>query len=264
MTNSPKELLLIGANGRMGAMFHRRWTAAGYISRCLDLEKTGGGHNILPMERLEYFLPGVQAAVLCVPCSALAGLLRLLGPHLDPEQTVLLDITSVKTLPMQWMQEAFAGPVVGTHPLFGPDPGPEEANVALVRGDNAADRHMHFVEKLFRDIGCIPFLATAREHDAAVARVQSLNFVSSAAYFATLSGYTGLERYITPSFTRHLNAARKLLTKDAAMFREFTDANPFFAEALQELQRVLSRAGSGELAEICREALVWYTQDPKT
>lgn len=262
MTDRSKDLLLIGGNGRMGAMFHRRWAAAGYTPYSLDLEKSASGQGALSVERLNQLLPKVQAVVLCVPCSALAELSQLLATKLDPEQ-ILLDITSVKTLPMQLMQTAYSGPVVGTHPLFGPEPGPDATRVTLVRGENAADRHVAFVEKIFCDIGCEPFLATAEEHDAASARVQSLNFVSSAAYFATLAKHRGLERYLTPSFTRHLDAARKLLTKDAAMFCEFTEANPFFAEALRDFQETLARAGKGELSDVSCSASSWYAHQPE-
>ena len=263
MTDKSKELLLIGGSGRMGTMFHKRWAAAGYTPYSLDLEKNASGQSALSTKRLDHLLPKVQAVVLCVPCSALAELSQLLAAKLAPEQ-ILLDITSVKTLPMQLMQAAYSGPVVGTHPLFGPEPGPDATRVTLVRGDNAADRHVAFVEKIFRDIGCEPFLATAEEHDAASARVQSLNFVSSAAYFATLAKYKGLERYLTPSFTRHLGAARKLLTKDAAMFCEFTEANPFFAEALKDFQETLSKAGKGELSDVSCRASSWYAQEPES
>ena len=262
MMDISQALLLIGGKGLMGSMLNRRWTAAGYATHCLDLEKNDDGQSALSTVRLAQILPTMQAVVLCVPCSAVAELSRLLGAQLGQEQ-ILLDITSVKALPMQWMQEGFAGPVVGTHPLFGPEPGPESTGVVLVRGDKARDRHAAFAEKLFRDIGCEPFFATAQEHDAATARVQSLNFVSSAAYFASIAGHKELERYITPSFTRHLESARKLLTKDAAMFCEFTEANPFFAQALHDFQETLRKTGQGGLAEVSRSAAAWYASGLK-
>lgn len=38
-----------------------------------------------------------------------------------PEDCILCDLTSVKTKPLQAMLKAHEGPVVGLHPMFGPE-----------------------------------------------------------------------------------------------------------------------------------------------
>lgn len=69
-------------------------------------------------------LPGADAVFLCIPAGAMAEVLPHLVPHLDGRQ-ILADITSVKS--SLWaMERAYAGPVVGTHPLFGPKPQPSD------------------------------------------------------------------------------------------------------------------------------------------
>jgi prephenate dehydrogenase len=68
----------------------------------------------------------------------------------------------------------------------------------------------------------------------------------------------GLERFATPSFARSLEASRTMLTRDAAMFREFTGANPFFPEALAELQACLEQASAGGLETVSDLAASWY------
>lgn len=59
---------------------------------------------------------------LAVPISALQGVLERVVPHLTPG-SLLLDVCSVKELPLRWMLRAVPDSVelVGTHPMFGPD-----------------------------------------------------------------------------------------------------------------------------------------------
>ncbi len=247
-------LLLIGGAGRMGTMFRRRFAAAGHIAAVLDLEE---GEPGLRPERLAQALPQARAVILCVPWSAVEETARQAAAFMRPDQP-LLDICSVKVLPMRSMEAAFGGPVVGTHPLFGPEPAPQDNRIALTPGKNARDADLALADALFRSIGCETFVCAADEHDAASARIQSLNFASSAAYFALLSGHDGVERFLTPSCVRHKEAARKMLTRDAAMFREFTEANPFFPGAVREFQALLGKAADGGLEGLARDAAGFY------
>ena len=51
-----------------------------------------------------------------------------------PKGAILCDVCSVKVNPLAQMLEAYDGPVVGTHPLFGPEPKPEDPlRVAVMR-----------------------------------------------------------------------------------------------------------------------------------
>ena len=38
-----------------------------------------------------------------------------------PKECILADVTSIKAQPLQAMLEVHDGPVVGLHPMFGPD-----------------------------------------------------------------------------------------------------------------------------------------------
>lgn len=50
------------------------------------------------------------------------------------------DVGSVKTLPIAAMVEGYAGPVVGTHPLFGPEPAADDGlRVAVMDGRPGVD-----------------------------------------------------------------------------------------------------------------------------
>ncbi len=219
-----------------------------------------GTERGIPRDALVRAVQGARAVVLCVPAPALEPLLALLGPLLSPRQ-VLLDITSVKMTPMLLMERFHHGPVVGAHPLFGPSPASGDLPVALTPGARAEEEHTALAETLFRAIGCRTFRTGAEEHDRAVAFVQGLNFVASAAYFASLAHREDILPFLTPSFRRRLEGARKLLTEDAPMFQGFTSANPMTRDALHTYRLFLDLAESGGLPEVVRRASWWYERE---
>lgn len=252
-----EHIAVVGSHGRMGALFCREWTAAGHTVRGVDRVAASGGGAALGGHDLDRAVTGAAVVVLCVPAPAMDEVLALVTPRMDPG-ALLADICSVKVLPMRAMEASHAGPVVGTHPLFGPGNNRQGAKVALVPGTRAGQVQCDVMAKLFRAMGCETFTTTAEEHDAASAVSQSLHFTLSAAYFATVNRFEGIETYITPSFKRYMNAARKELTVNAAMFREFTEANPLFPATLAEVTARIDQAGKGGLDAIIREACAWY------
>ncbi|MDR2076753.1 MAG: prephenate dehydrogenase/arogenate dehydrogenase family protein [Desulfovibrio sp.] len=246
-------LCVVGGKGRMGSLFLRECARAGYPVRGLEkAPDQDDGAAALSLSRL---------VLLCLPVTALESALRDIGPQLGPDH-LLMDITSVKTLPLLWMERAFSGQIVGAHPLFGPEPRPEEMRVALVRGKRTGDAACREAEGLFRRIGCATFWTTAEEHDAGVSLAQSLNFTVSAAYFCALARHKGIEPFLTPSFRRHLEGARKHLTRDADMFCAFTAMNPEYPKALARYRSILEEALAGGLERIAAEAALWYAKFP--
>lgn len=256
-------LAIVGQSGKMGGMLARELAAAGYPVMALNRRKGAGkGDSIYDREETERVLGWAEVVIISVPVSALRDTLAELVPLLRSGQ-LLMDVTSVKVLPMRWMLEAYVGPVIGTHPMFGPAPKPEDRKVVLVRGENVTNKQARLAEHLFADMSCRTFWSSAEDHDRGVAFAQSLNFTVSAAFFSALGQNSWVEPYLTPSFKRHLEAARKHLTVDTAMFCEFTAHNPMFSEVLQSYRRNLERVERGELADIAEEAVVWYGKNPQ-
>lgn len=251
-------LTVIGAHGRMGAMFREAWGAFGSVFG-VDRKPDAGGNPVLDARDIAETVPRSGTVLLCVPAPVLPEVMDVLGPYLREDQ-LLADACSVKIEPMRHMEARFSGPVVGTHPLFGPENERRGARAVLVPGRNATEAHTEFLAGLFRRMGCAPFVATAGEHDRNVALSQSLHFALAAAYFAEAARQENLAPYCTPSFLRYMDAARNELTGNAAMFREFTEANPLFPEVLEGFRQRLANAASGGLAALVTEAQAWYAR----
>jgi prephenate dehydrogenase len=231
----------------MGAMLLQRLHAAGVSASGADQPLEDAG--------LDGLCAAAKLVLLCVPIAAMPEALRALRPYLDGRQ-VLADIASVKVRPMAQMQEAYAGPVVGAHPLFGPEP-PRTPRVALCPGTQAGEDDLRLVEEIFARIGCATFRTTAQEHDNAAAYIQGLNFVTSAAYFAALAEHPEYLPFLTPSFQRRKEAARTMLTKDGPLFEALFEANPASQDAVRGYRAFLNLAAGGDLS-LLRERAAWW------
>ena len=175
---------------------------------------------------------------------------------------ILCDLCSVKVNPLRAMLEAYAGPVVGTHPLFGPViPEGFEPRVAVTPGRESAEWDgdaAGAVSRLFARAGFTPFSSTAEEHDKAMSVVQGLNFITTVAYLAATRQTPGIEKFLTPSFERRLEAARKMLTKDRELFQLIAEDNPFMQETVRQFTAYLDIAAGGDLDLLSARASWWW------
>jgi prephenate dehydrogenase len=243
------KVVLVGARGRMGAMLCARAAEHGLAATGVDIP--------LSPEILISACADAALAILCVPASVFDETARIICPCLPP-QAVLCDITSVKEIPLRQMEKHWSGPVVGTHPLFGPASADNDNIVAIVPGRGAETKHLALVQKFFLSIGCRTFETSAREHDQAMASIQGMNFITTLAYFALLAGKEEILPFITPSFRRRMEASQKMLTEDSELFSGLFNANPHSLEAVRRYRQMLNLAASGDIELLCERAKWWW------
>ena len=242
-------IVIVGSRGRMGAMLLQRFSEKGYDASGIDIPYSEEGLAACRDAR---------AILLCIPADAIAKTVERLLPYMD-EGTILADITSVKELPMQAMERLWHGPVVGTHPLFGPVQAPGlELRTTICPGIAASEADTAFIEHLYQSIGCITFRATPEEHDIAEAKIQGMNFITSAVYFALTSGDPSLLPYVTPSFLRRMNSTEKQLMEDGPLFTWLFEANPHSQSMVRQFRNMLSLAAAGDIELILSKAQWWW------
>ncbi len=243
-----RRVAIIGAGGQMGGMFAARSLAAGYEVRAMD--------RPLSLDKLRQGIRGADLLLLSVPAKAVDEVLELAVQVLEPPQ-ILIDNVSVKVQPLASMLKHYSGPVVGTHPLFGPTP-PEDTRVALTPGrDDADGSACRAVADWMRGLGFTPFETTAEEHDRAAAVIQGLNFVTTVAYLSVLAHDKGVKQFLTPSFERRLEAARKMVTEDAELFAMLFETNPFSQDAVRSYRNYLHVAAGGDIDILVERAKWW-------
>lgn len=246
-------IAIVGANGQMGGLFTTEFSAIG----C----------HVTPLNRpysdadIKAALADCDLLILSVPVTAMELVLDQMVPHLAPT-TILCDVGSVKVQPMKAMLEKYDGPVVGTHPLFGPViPDGFEPKVAVMPGRPDDSEAAARVSALLKACGYTCFDSTAEDHDKAMAFIQGLNYTSTVAFLAAARDVDGIENYVTPSFNRRLDAARKMLTTDGELFEIISEANPFLQETNRKFMSYLSLAAGGDLDLLADRAQWWWRND---
>jgi prephenate dehydrogenase len=101
---------IIGGNGRMGRWFGELFREAGMNTIVSDLEDS-------PF--LEESVTSSDVVLLAVPVTAIENVMRSIGPFIRPD-ALLMDISSIKGNPIDFMLKYSQSEVIGTHPLFGP------------------------------------------------------------------------------------------------------------------------------------------------
>lgn len=153
---------IIGALGSMGSFIAKRAQESGY--QVLKADKGEG--DLIHMAGSSHIL------ILAVPFPSLEEVISSIASHLSPH-ILLMDITSVKVRPLEIMLGHTTCPVVGAHPLFGPEAfGKSGLRVVLCpgRGEDSLNRAKTF----WKNIGLEVFCCSASEHDEIMALVQGL------------------------------------------------------------------------------------------
>ncbi len=258
MSFSINSVAIIGAKGGMGRLYTARSRAAG-----LDVVELG---RPLTDEALAAAAARVDCVALSIPVKAMEEVSRRVGALLRGRR-VLVELCSVKVRPVLEMCAACAGPVVGTHPLFGPAPAEDdEGRVALMPGreGNAADEEaLEAVWAWTERMGFKPFRTTPDEHDKAMGYFQGLNFVTTVAYLAMHAGDETLKPFMTPSFSRRLAAAKTLLLEDAELFGALFETNPHSQDIVRTYRNYLNVAAGGDLDLLVQRAERWWTAKKK-
>lgn len=252
MDKKIKNILIVGNKGAMGSFFEKKFRSHGRFNLY-------GIDRPLDLSAVEDIFDDLHMALLCVPIHAIKEVVVKLKDRLNKD-TILVDICSVKVLPMEAMLNNYLGPVVGTHPLFGPNPEPDHPlKVAIVKG--RGDNELKMVKDIFISIGCDVFECTAKQHDRAMAFIQGLNFVTTLSYFAAFSGDESLLRFITPSFKRRIESAKKMLCEDFSLFQNLFESNPYSHEAVKKFRSYLNLASAGDLDLLVQKAWWWWKVD---
>ncbi|WP_027185609.1 prephenate dehydrogenase/arogenate dehydrogenase family protein [Desulfovibrio inopinatus] len=250
-----RHIVVIGGAGKMGRLFVNRSRDAGYTVDAFD--------KPLDETVLAAALPSADCVVLAVPADAMSGVADMVSASMR-EDAILTDVCSVKVRPMEYMMIAHSGPVIGTHPLFGPNPDPEDLRVAVTPGrddvDGTAERR---VLAWLSTIGFDPFVTSAERHDKAAAFFQGLNFISTVAYLATQAQDPDIREFMTPSFQRRLRAAKKLILEDAALFTMLFESNPFSQDAVRTYRNYLNVAAGGDVDLLIERAAAWWREERK-
>ncbi len=250
--NKIHSIAVIGSRGQMGGFLALKAERAGLLVHRFDT----------PLDEVEMArqLPHTDFVLLCIPVTVMDEVLPKVIPHMRAD-AVLSDVGSVKGRPIQQMLRAYDGPVVGTHPLFGPViPTDFDPTVALVVEREEDKSSLLAVKDFFERLDFGAFESSVEEHDKAMAMIQALNFSSTIAFLACSREIPNIDKFVTPSFKRRLESARKMVTQDSDLFATISDANQYSQEAIRLFRSFLSLAAAGDMDLLADRASWWWRE----
>ena len=171
-----KTVAVIGGRGGMGSCMARLFADLGHAVMIADLET-----DLTP----EQAGSEADVVVISVPIDATVDVIQRIGPRVRRD-ALLMDVTSVKTAPMEAMLASSQASVVGTHPLFGP-------SVHSLQGQRVAvtpgrgDEWKRWLTSMLEARGLVVVETTPEAHDRAMAVVQVLTHFSTEVAGATLA-----------------------------------------------------------------------------
>ena len=158
-----RTVAVIGGNGLMGRCIAGLFADLGHAVMIADLDT-----KLAPQAAASI----ADVVLISVPIDTTVEVIRQLGPKVRPE-ALLMDVTSVKTAPVQAMLDSSTASVVGTHPLFGPSVHSVQGQRIVVTPGRGDEWHRWLVDML-QARGLVVKEATPQNHDRAMAVVQVL------------------------------------------------------------------------------------------
>ncbi|MCC2524911.1 bifunctional chorismate mutase/prephenate dehydrogenase [Vibrio coralliilyticus] len=170
-----RSVVIVGGNGQLGGLFGRMFKLSGYDVKVLGSKD---------WDKADEMLVDAGLVVVTVPIHLTHGVIEKLGKL--PKDCILCDLTSIKSKPLQGMLNVHQGPVVGLHPMFGPDV-PSLAKQVIVYCDGRGEEHYQWLLKQFSIWGASLCQIDASEHDHGMTLIQALRHFTSFAYGLHLS-----------------------------------------------------------------------------
>jgi prephenate dehydrogenase len=200
-------------------------------------------------EEMETF--GVEAAllddvlkqdviILAIPVQEQEAFWQVNGSSVNP-QALVIDVSSVKTKPVELMQEYLPASceILATHPLFGPQSGAqgiEGLSVVFWPVRMQAEKADQIKQLLEQDFGLHVILKSPEDHDKDMAYVQALTF-----YIGRAIGRMGIpDTKLKTRTYQHLFEIEQIVNKDTdELFLTIQHENPYADDVREELLKHL-------------------------
>lgn len=227
-----RPIVIVGGAGQMGRLFTRMLTLSGYQVRIVE-------QNDWPDAAALFADAGM--VIVSVPIHVTEQVIAQL-PTL-PEDCILVDIASVKNRPLQAMLAAHLGPVLGLHPMFGPDVGSMAKQVVVYCDGRQPEAYQWLLEQL-QVWGARLHRISAVEHDQNMAFIQALRHFATFAYGLHLAEENAqIEQLLalsSPIYRLELAMVGRLFAQDPQLYADIIMSSE---ENLALIKRYYQRFG---------------------
>ncbi|WP_340106932.1 bifunctional chorismate mutase/prephenate dehydrogenase [Rhodohalobacter sp. 8-1] len=217
-TPEPKHILFVGGEGGMGSLYRKVADQSGHHTYSID---RGNWFE------LEEIAPKLDLAIVTVPINLTISVIERLSNKLD-ENTILADFTSNKAEPLQAMLDSHQGPVIGLHPMHGPDvPNLSKQLMVVCEGrDPEASEWFREQCKLW---GMRVIEADPENHDHVMNLVQGLRHFVALLHGSFMKEYDldphQMLDYSSPVYRAELMMTGRIFAQDAELYADIVFAN---------------------------------------
>lgn len=224
-----RKIVIVGGRGKLGSLFGR------YLS--------GSGYNVVSLEQNDWpqaaqILQDADVVIVSVPIANTPEVIAQLKPYLT-ENMLLADLTSVKRAPLEKMLEVHYGPVVGLHPMFGPDVASMAKQIVACCDGRFSERYQWLLQQI-QMWGVKIYHVDATEHDHHMTYIQALRHFSTFVYGLYLSQQSvDLEKLLalsSPIYRLELAMVGRLFAQDAALYADIIADKPENLAVIEHLK----------------------------
>ncbi|MFQ2366698.1 bifunctional chorismate mutase/prephenate dehydrogenase [Aeromonas enteropelogenes] len=212
------KVVIIGGQGQLGRLFGNLFSLSGYRVETLEQED---------WPRADEILADTGLVMVAVPIDITCQIIDRLGNL--PARCLLVDVTSVKEAPLEHMLAVHKGPVLGLHPMFGPDVASlaKQVIVCCQGRDGAASQWLLDQMTIW---GARLQQVEAKAHDEAMTLIQALRHFATFAYGWHLSReQANIDRLLhlsSPIYRLELAMVGRLFAQDPHLYADIILSSP--------------------------------------
>ncbi|HCM48109.1 MAG TPA: bifunctional chorismate mutase/prephenate dehydrogenase [Colwellia sp.] len=212
-----KKVVVVGGKGQLGATFVDLFQRSDYQVAILEQNDWPNSDAILADAGL---------VIVAVPIRLTSMVIR----HLNnlPENCILADLTSIKESPLFEMKKVHAGPIVGLHPMFGPDV-TSLIKQTIISCEGRYPEEYQWLLQQFEVWGAKIYPVKANEHDKAMSMVQVMRHFSTIVYgYHLMSEGADIEKLVamsSPIYRLELIMVGRLFAQDPCLYADIIFAN---------------------------------------
>lgn len=212
------KVVIIGGQGQLGRLFGNLFSLSSYRVETLEQED---------WPRADEILADAGLVMVAVPIDITCQIIDRLGNL--PAHCLLVDVTSVKEAPLEHMLAVHKGPVLGLHPMFGPDVASlaKQVIVCCQGRDAAASQWLLDQMTIW---GARLQQVEAKAHDEAMTLIQALRHFATFAYGWHLSSeQANIDRLLhlsSPIYRLELAMVGRLFAQDPHLYADIILSSP--------------------------------------
>lgn len=251
------KIVVVGGAGALGRRFVDMFQRSNYHVEIIEKDD---------WHRAEAIVTDAKLVLIAVPIKLTEQIIRQL-PNL-PEECVLADLTSLKQSPLEAMLAQHSGPVVGLHPMFGPDVTNFVKQVVVVCEGRSTERYQWLLDQI-NIWGAVLQNDEASSHDSSMELIQAMRHFTTFVYGHFLANENPdleqLLRLSSPIYRLELAMTGRLFAQDAELYADIIfgakhalDLAMKFRDQLDKGIALLSKQNKSEFTEAFAQVADWF------